>query len=46
VNGKLVFPLCRTCAETQRQGSGPHGHDERALEGGMSLELDVAVSRE
>ena len=47
VNGKLVFPLCRTCAEAQRQGSCCHGDDERALEGMLVLlELHPALSLE
>ena len=44
INGKLMFPLCRTCAEEAHQGECQHNEDERALTGTwVSLELDKAV---
>ena len=44
INGKLLFPLCRTCAETQCQTDCTHTDEERALTGTwVSLELDKAV---
>ena len=42
--GKLLFPLCRTCAETSHQGPCPHSDEERALVGTwVTLELHKAV---
>jgi DNA polymerase type B, organellar and viral len=32
-NGKLTFPLCRTCAEHQLQGTCSHAESERQLNG-------------
>ena len=44
INGKLLFTLCRTCAELQRQGKCNHGEEARALTGTwVSLELRKAV---
>ena len=43
MNGKLLFPLCRTCAEEQ-QAHCDHNEEERALTGTwVTLELDKAV---
>jgi hypothetical protein len=33
MHGKLTFPLCRTCAEEQHQGTCTHDRDARALTG-------------
>ena len=33
VNGKLLFHLCKSCAETQEQGPCSHSDDERAFVG-------------
>jgi len=43
---KLLFPLCRTCAETAFQGNCPHERiDDRALTGTwVTSELEKAVS--
>jgi hypothetical protein len=42
-NGKLVFPLCRTCAEQQNNTPCSHSNDQRALTGTfVSLEVDLA----
>ena len=44
INGKLLFPLCGTCAETQAQGTCTHTDEERALIGTwVTLELDKAL---
>jgi hypothetical protein len=44
VNGKLLFPLCRTCAETEQIDVCKHKEDERALYGvWVSEELKQAV---
>lgn len=43
INGKLMFTLCRTCAETQVQDKCCHSDDERSLTGvWVSEELKVA----
>ena len=44
--GKLLFPLCRTCAETCTQTQCPHAdEEERALTGTwVTLEIDKALS--
>ena len=44
--GKLLFPLCRTCAKNNFQGKCPHEDPkDRALTGTwVTLELDKAVS--
>lgn len=43
-NGKLMFPLCQTCAEEKRQGFCDHSDEERTLTGEwISLELDKAL---
>ena len=49
VNGKLVFPLCRTCAEEgtkdSKIGDCTHSDEERAMIGTwVSLEIDKALS--
>jgi hypothetical protein len=33
INGKLLFPLCRTCAETKQQDRCDHNSNDRALTG-------------
>ncbi len=33
IDGKLLFPLCRTCAEDQFQGSCPHSDEDRSFKG-------------
>ena len=43
-NGKLLFPLCRTCAEERRQDFCDHSDGERSLTGEwVSTELDKAL---
>ncbi|XP_069107303.1 uncharacterized protein [Argopecten irradians] len=45
-NGKLMFPLCRTCTEDSYQGTCTHSDKERALLGTWcSVELDVALQK-
>jgi hypothetical protein len=44
-NGKLLFPLCRTCAENQASGVCTHANKERALTGTwVVLEITKALS--
>ena len=44
--GKLMFPLCRTCAQEQRQGFCNHSDGKRALTGEwVSTELDKALEK-
>ncbi|XP_046405446.1 uncharacterized protein LOC124170632 [Ischnura elegans] len=44
-NGKLFFPLCRSCALSEEQGSCEHSEDDRALKGTwVSDELKKAVA--
>ncbi|XP_067660620.1 uncharacterized protein [Haliotis asinina] len=44
VHGKLLFPLCRTCAEEEFVDSCPHGDEDRAWVGTyVSKELQYAV---
>lgn len=44
VNGKLMFPLCRTCSESNQQTLCHHSDEERMLRGTwVSLELQKAV---
>ena len=46
MNGKLLFPLCRTCAETQHQDDCRHSNDERAFIGTwVTDELKKAVQK-
>ncbi len=41
---KLLFPLCRTCAEQRLQGPCLHSDDQRALSGTwVSVEIDAAL---
>ncbi|XP_071948939.1 uncharacterized protein [Antedon mediterranea] len=43
-NGKLMFPLCRTCVENQCQVSCTHSTDERTLDGSwVTTEVQKAV---
>ena len=43
-NGKLMFPLCRTCAETLQQTPCEHADEERMLSGTWcSIEIDKAL---
>ena len=43
-NGKLMFPLCRTCAETLQQTPREHADEERMLSGTWcSIEIDKAL---
>ena len=43
-NGKLLIPLCRTCAEQMHVNGCHHSDDERALDGAwVSLELYKAI---
>ncbi|XP_055336280.1 uncharacterized protein LOC129586839 [Paramacrobiotus metropolitanus] len=45
-NGKLVFPLCRTCAETQQNAPCGHTENERALSGTWCTpEIHAAIDR-
>ena len=42
--GKLTFPLCRTCVETQQQTPCEHTDNERVLHGTwVSIELEKAI---
>jgi len=47
INGRLMFPLCRTCAElTNQRGACLHDIDERKLTGvWTSFELEAATRR-
>ena len=46
MNNKLLFPLCRTCAETQNQNECLHANDERSLIGTwVTDELKKAVEK-
>ena len=43
-NGKLMFPLCRTCAESLQQAPCEHTDEERMLSGTWcSIEIDKAL---
>ena len=45
-NNKLVFPLCKTCAETKQQTSCQHTDSERAITGTyVSIELEKALEK-
>ena len=45
-HGKLLFPLCRTCAETLQQQPCQHTDEERSLEGTfVSVELEKAIEK-
>ena len=44
--GKLMFPLCRTCADTLQQTPCQHGDRERTLHGTwVNLELEKALEK-
>ena len=44
INGKLLFTLCRLCAELKQQTTCNHTHKQRAITGTwISLELQKAV---
>ena len=44
--GKLMFPLCRTCADTCNQTPCTHSESERAIEGTWcSVELEKALEK-
>lgn len=46
VNGKLMFPLCQICAETNQQTVCHHGDEERMLRSTwVSLELQKAIEK-
>ena len=46
INKKLVFTLCRTCAELKSKDSCEHNDEERALTGlWVSLEVDKAIEK-
>ena len=46
VEGKLLFPLCRSCAEAKMAGCCMHSAEERALEGTWcTIELMKAVEK-
>ena len=41
---KLMFPLCRTCADTRQQTPCRHSEDERALHGTwVTIEMQKAI---
>ena len=45
VDGKLMFPLCRTCAEERLKESCPHNNEQRSFLGSfVSVELQKALS--
>ena len=45
-NGKLMFSLCRTCAQNLQQEPCTHSDEERALIGTwVSLEIDKAIEK-
>lgn len=45
-DGKLLFPLCRTCAETYQQTPCHHTREERCLTGTwVSLEVQKALEK-
>lgn len=46
MNGKLMFPLCRRCAETMNQRICEHTREERSLTGTwVTEEIKVAVEK-
>ena len=46
IGGKLLFALCRTCAEEKQQCSCQHQENERAFEGTwMTVELKKAIEK-
>jgi hypothetical protein len=45
-SGKLLFPLCRTCAETCQQESCEHSEEERVIQGTwFSEEIKLAIEK-
>lgn len=45
-NKKLMFPLCRLCAETSRQDSCDYSEDQRQLTGTwVTEELKLAIKK-
>lgn len=46
INGKLLFPLCKTCAESKSGDKCRHNDDQRAIDGTWcTLEVDHALKR-
>ncbi|CAM5130676.1 unnamed protein product [Natator depressus] len=46
VGGKLMFPLCRTCAETVQRETCTHTDEERAILGTWcTVELNAAIAK-
>ncbi|XP_065436103.1 uncharacterized protein LOC135979895 isoform X1 [Chrysemys picta bellii] len=46
VGGKLMFPLCRTCAETEQRETCTHTDEERAILGTWcTVELNAAIAK-
>lgn len=46
VGGKLMFPICRTCAETEQQEMCIHTDEERAILGTWcTVELNAAITK-
>jgi len=46
INGKLLFPLCRTCAETSQKTLCKHNEDERGLTGTwVTDEVKMALTK-
>ena len=44
--GKLMFPLCKTCADTCNQATCTHTDEERAIQGmWVSVELEKALQK-
>lgn len=44
--GKLMFPLCKSCADTCNQTTCTHSHNERAIQGSWcSVELEKALEK-
>ena len=44
--GKLMFPLCKTCADTCNQATCTHTDEERAIQGTwVSVELEKALQK-
>ena len=45
-NGKLVFPLCRTCAAEENQNSCNHSEQDRKITGNfVSVEVKAALAQ-
>lgn len=46
VDGKLMFPLCHTCAETKESGECRHSEEQRMLSGTWcSIEVQAALEK-